>query len=50
MLRLFKEFLQFLWQERMWWLIPLVIILVLLAAIIILTGGSVLSPLMYSNG
>jgi hypothetical protein len=47
MRQLFKEFFQFLRQEKKWWLIPLVVILLLLAAIIVFTGGSVLAPLMY---
>lgn len=44
---LVKEFLQFLRQEKKWWLVPLVVLLVILVAIIVFTGGSVLAPLMY---
>jgi len=44
---LFKEFLQFLRQEKKWWLVPLVVLLLILVAIIVFTGGSVLAPLMY---
>jgi hypothetical protein len=47
MWQLFKEFLQFLRQEKKWWLIPLVVVLLLLAALIVFSGGSVLAPLMY---
>ncbi|HEU0008828.1 MAG TPA: DUF5989 family protein [Verrucomicrobiae bacterium] len=42
-----KEFLQFLRQEKKWWLVPLVVLLVILVAVIVFTGGSVLAPLMY---
>jgi hypothetical protein len=44
---LLKEFLQFLRQEKKWWLVPLVVLLVILVAVIVFTGGSVLAPLMY---
>ena len=47
MWQLFKEFLQFLKQEKKWWLVPLVVLLLVLAAVIVFTGGSVLAPLMY---
>ena len=47
MLRLGKEFLMFLRQEKKWWLIPLVLALLLLGALILFSGGSALAPLMY---
>ena len=47
MIQLLKEFLQFLKQEKKWWLVPLVVILVLIGALIVFTSGSVLGPLMY---
>ncbi|MCU0788707.1 MAG: DUF5989 family protein [Verrucomicrobia bacterium] len=47
MWQLFREFLQFLRQEKKWWLIPLVLMLLVLAALIVFSGGSVLAPLMY---
>jgi hypothetical protein len=46
-LRLFKEFLLFLRQEKKWWLAPLVVALLVLGALILFSGGSVLAPLMY---
>jgi hypothetical protein len=46
---LVKEFLQFLRQEKKWWLIPLVLLLLILVGIIVFTGGSVLAPLMYPS-
>jgi hypothetical protein len=42
-----KEFLQFLWQEKKWWLIPLVLVLLVLAALIIFGSSAVLAPFMY---
>ena len=44
---LVKEFLQFLRQEKKWWLVPLIVLLLILTAIIVFTGDSVLAPLMY---
>lgn len=37
---LFKEFLQFLRQEKKWWLVPLVLILVALAALLVFGSSS----------
>lgn len=37
---LFKEFLQFLRQEKKWWLVPLVVILVALAALLVFGSSS----------
>ena len=47
MFQLLREFLQFLKQEKKWWLVPLVVILLLIGALIVFTSGSVLGPLMY---
>lgn len=47
MWRLCREFLQFLMQEKKWWLLPLGGVLLVLAAIIIFGSGSVLAPFMY---
>jgi hypothetical protein len=46
---LLKEFLQFLRQEKKWWLVPLIVLVLLFVAIIVFTGGSVLAPLMYPS-
>ncbi len=37
---LFKEFLQFLREEKKWWLLPLVVILVTLAALLVFGSSS----------
>ena len=47
MWRLFREFIQFLHEEKKWWLLPLIIVLLLLAALILFSSGSVLAPFMY---
>ena len=44
---LLGEFIQFLKQEKKWWLIPMVLFLLLLGAILALAGNPVLAPLIY---
>lgn len=44
---LLREFMQFLREEKKWWLLPLVFILVLLGVLIIFGSHSVFAPLMY---
>jgi hypothetical protein len=44
-----KEVIQFLRQEKKWWLVPLLVTLLLLAALVLFTRGTdPLSPFMYS--
>jgi hypothetical protein len=43
-----KELLQYLIQNKKYWLIPMVLILVLFGALIVLTQGSAISPFIYS--
>lgn len=40
------ELIIFLWQRKLWWLVPIVIILVLLSALLIL-GSTGLAPFIY---
>ena len=44
--RLFREFFQFAWQNKAWWIVPIVLVLVLLM-IFIVTGTSV-APFIYT--
>lgn len=44
---LIKEFLQFLKQEKKWWLAPLIVLLLILGALVLFASGSVLAPFMY---
>lgn len=44
---LIKEFLQFLKQEKKWWLMPLIVLLLILGALVLFASGSVLAPFMY---
>jgi len=42
------EFFQFLAARKKYWLLPLIIILLLLSWLIIATGGTALSPFIYT--
>lgn len=44
---LIAEFLQFLKQEKKWWLIPLALLLLVLGAILVVAGNPVIAPLIY---
>lgn len=44
---IFSELISFLWQRKLWWLIPIVVILVLLGALLIFAGSSGLAPFIY---
>ena len=44
---LFRDFLDFVVQEKKWWMIPLVVVLLVLTAFILFAGGSPLAALLY---
>ena len=46
--RLLGEFLQFLRQEKKWWLGPILILLGLMSIVIVLTESSTLLPAIYA--
>jgi hypothetical protein len=41
------ELIQFLWQHKLWWLIPLVILLLVLGLLLILAQATGIVPLIY---
>lgn len=43
-----KEFIEFLWKEKLWWIIPLVVILLGLGLLIIFAEGSAVAPFIYT--
>ena len=47
-LAIIKEFLQFLREQKKWWLAPIVIFLLLLGGLLVLAKGSSLAPFIYS--
>lgn len=47
-LKIMREFLEFLKENKKWWLLPIVLVLMVLGALIILTQGSVVAPFIYT--
>lgn len=47
-LSLLRELVQFLKQEKKWWLLPLCVILVLMTVLIIIAESSALAPFVYT--
>ena len=43
-----KNFLDFLWQNKLWWMTPIIILLALLGALILFTQTSVIVPFVYT--
>ena len=43
-----RQLLAFLWQQRLWWLIPMLAVLVLFIALLLFTQSSALSPFVYT--
>ena len=43
-----KELLAFLWENRLWWIIPFVIVLVLVGLLIVFAQTSPVTPFMYA--
>jgi hypothetical protein len=47
-LRIAAEYIEFLKQNKKWWLVPIVIALLLLGALIVATQGNALAPFIYT--
>ncbi len=43
-----RELLVFLWQRKLWWLIPIIIFLVLFGLLFIFTQSSAVAPFIYT--
>ena len=48
MIRIFKEFFEFLKERKKYWLLPIIIVLALFGALIVLSQGSVVAPFIYT--
>ncbi|OGR56385.1 MAG: hypothetical protein A3I11_04250 [Elusimicrobia bacterium RIFCSPLOWO2_02_FULL_39_32] len=46
--KIIKDFLNFLWERKLWWLIPMVIVLLLIGFILIFSQGSAVAPFIYT--
>jgi len=42
------EVISFLWQRKLWWLIPMVVVLLLFALLIIFASASGVGPFIYT--
>ena len=46
--RVLNEFIQFLREEKKYWLLPIIFISVLLGGLLVLAHGSVIAPFIYT--
>ena len=42
------ELLRFLWQRKLWWMIPMIVVLVLFAVLLVFAQGSAVAPFIYT--
>ena len=42
------ELLRFLWEQKLWWLIPMIVMLGLLAMLLVFAQGSAVAPFIYT--
>lgn len=42
------EFFAFLWEQKLWWMIPMMALLILLAALLIFAQSTALAPFIYT--
>lgn len=42
------ELLDFLWEQKLWWMVPMVVVLVLVGALLVFAQGSALAPFVYT--
>ena len=43
-----NELLKFLWQRKMWWLIPMVVVLMVFGLLLIFASASGIGPFIYT--
>ena len=44
----FRDFLGFIGSRKKYWLVPAMLVLLVLGALVVLTGGSAISPFIYT--
>ena len=42
------ELLQFLWERKLWWMIPMMTVFVIFGLLLVFTQGSALAPFIYT--
>ncbi|RMH55069.1 MAG: hypothetical protein D6679_12325 [Candidatus Hydrogenedentota bacterium] len=45
---IFGEFMGFLWEEKVWWMIPMVVVLLVFGLLIIFAQSSPVAPFIYT--
>lgn len=45
---IFGEFFEFLWKERLWWMIPMVLVLLVFGLLIVFAQSSPIAPFIYT--
>jgi len=47
-LEIVKELLVFLWQQKLWWMIPMVVVLITFGVLLVLAQSSPIAPFIYT--
>lgn len=42
------ELLRFLWQRKLWWMIPMIVVLLLFVVLLVFAQGSAIGPFIYT--
>lgn len=42
------ELLQFLWERKLYWLIPMIVVLIIFGTLVVLAGNPTTSPFIYT--
>lgn len=45
---IFRELLKYLWEQKLWWMIPMITVLVLFGVLLFLAQGSAVAPFVYT--
>lgn len=47
-LKIIGELVRFLWERKLWWMIPIVLFIALLGFVLVMTQGSAIAPFIYT--
>lgn len=42
------ELIRFLWERKLWWMIPMVLVLILVVGLLVFAQGSAVAPFIYT--
>ncbi len=43
-----REFVGFLWERKLWWLIPLMLLILMIGLVLVVSQGTVFAPFIYA--